>query len=255
MKKYLSKYLINDRSCFQQLIPRNKIFFGVKPLDRILGNGVPSNVITELYGSAGSGKTQLCLQLVCNILKNELSSKVLFICTQERFSIDRLVSMLGTNFDYSQLDRVHVQYFLDSSIELNFFKYMLHSMVQEFNYKLIIYDGIASNARNIENIFERVEHIHQILGSLRRLFLFKQVCIIITNQITEVPNTTSVSLKNSALGLSLENSVNIKIYLELEHSNNRSIRSFTVKKSLFTPLKVDYFTINSDGLKGVEDEK
>ena len=70
------------------------------------------NSIIELYGSAGSGKTQMALQLVSTTLKNENDSKILFICTQERFSIDRLLSMLGPNFDSSVLDRLHIEYFL-----------------------------------------------------------------------------------------------------------------------------------------------
>ena len=136
------------------ILPKSKLHFGLSRLDRLIGNGLPSNSVVEFYGSAGSGKTQVALQLVSNILKTEHDSKILYICTQERFSIDRLISMLGPSFDSTLLDRLHIEYFLDSEVEMHFFKYSLHAMVQEFNYKLIVYDGIASNIRSIENIFD-----------------------------------------------------------------------------------------------------
>ena len=33
-----------------------------KPLDVLLGGGLERKTITEIYGEAGSGKTNLCLQ-------------------------------------------------------------------------------------------------------------------------------------------------------------------------------------------------
>lgn len=229
------------------IVPKSKLYFGLPRIDRLIGNGVPSNSVIELYGSAGSGKTQITLQLVSNILKTELESKILFICTQERFSIDRLVSILGPNFDSTVLDRIHIEYFLDSEMELHFFKYSLQGMIREFNYKLIIYDGIASNIRSIENIFEKSDHINQIIASLKRVFLYFEVCVLITNQITDIPNQ-SESIKVSALGLTLENNVNIKIYLE--KTRNAHERCISLKKSIFSPLSTEYFIITDEGLKG-----
>ena len=33
-----------------------------KPLDDLLGGGIESKTITEIFGESGSGKTNLCLQ-------------------------------------------------------------------------------------------------------------------------------------------------------------------------------------------------
>lgn len=40
-----------------------RIAFGCKSLDELTMNGVPTQGIIEICGEAGSGKTQLCLQL------------------------------------------------------------------------------------------------------------------------------------------------------------------------------------------------
>lgn len=229
------------------LIPKVKVSFGSPELDLLVGGGLPMNAITEVYGSAGSGKSQLCFQLASNFLKKDENSKILFISTQERFSIERLMSMLGPFADRSCLDRVHIEYFLDSDVEYHFFHYSIFEMMKEFNYKLIIFDSIASNSRNIESIFEKSEHINSTIASFKRIFLYFEVCILIINQVTDVPNELE-SRKTSALGLTLENNVNMKIFLE--KTKNLNERKIYVKKTFYSALITGYFTIASEGLKG-----
>ena len=54
-------------------------------LDLVLGDGLLPGQITELTGQAGSGKTQLCLQLCANVqlppLIGGLGGKVVYIGT------------------------------------------------------------------------------------------------------------------------------------------------------------------------------
>ena len=243
--------LMSDGISCEFLAPKNKCSFGLPQLDLLVGNGLPLSSITEVYGSAGSGKTQLCFQLASTILRNDDNANVLFICTQERFPIDRLVSMLGSS-ERALLDRVHIEYFLDSEVECHFFQYSLFEMMREFNYKLIIFDSIASNSRNIDNIFEKSEHINGIIAAFKRVFLHFEVCVLITNQITDIPSDTEL-LKTSALGLTLENNVNLKIYLE--KTNNVNERKISVQKALYSAPSKGYFIISTESLKGlVEDE-
>lgn len=250
IKEDLSRLLL-EISPENYVSPKSKVRFDIPSIDRLFGNGLPSNSIIELFGPAGSGKTQLCLQIIENILKTENDSKILYICTQERFPIERLVSMLGSELAHSELDRVHLQYFLDFEVESHFFQYSIHEMILEFNYKLIVFDGIASNSRSIVNVFEKSEHINQILASFKRIFLNFDVYALITNQIVDIPSDTE-SIKASALGLTLENNVNLKICLE--KTRNSGERCLSVKKSLFTPLSKAFFVISDEGLKGLDED-
>jgi len=61
---------------------------GSKDLDEFLDGGYDSDIITTLYGPAGSGKTNLCLLAAVNVAKS--GKKVIFIDTEGSFSIDRL---------------------------------------------------------------------------------------------------------------------------------------------------------------------
>ncbi|RLF50898.1 MAG: DNA repair and recombination protein RadB [Thermoplasmata archaeon] len=60
---------------------------GCKSLDDLLGGGVEGGIITEFYGEAGCGKTNLCLQISRETAK--LGKKVAYIDT-EGVSIERL---------------------------------------------------------------------------------------------------------------------------------------------------------------------
>jgi len=67
-----------------------------KPLDDLLDGGVEAGCLTLFYGEAGSGKTNICLQLARNIARDE--KKVVFIDT-EGVSLDRLRQICGDDLD------------------------------------------------------------------------------------------------------------------------------------------------------------
>ncbi|HKM09717.1 MAG TPA: DNA repair and recombination protein RadB [Candidatus Methanomethylophilaceae archaeon] len=47
-----------------------RIPLGSKAVDNLLGGGIESGSLTLLYGEAGTGKTNICLQTAYNVLKN-----------------------------------------------------------------------------------------------------------------------------------------------------------------------------------------
>ncbi len=65
-------------------------------IDYILGGGIETKVITQVYGPAGSGKTNFCLQAVINCVNSD--KKVIFIDTDGGRSVDRIKQMAGENF-------------------------------------------------------------------------------------------------------------------------------------------------------------
>src|SRR3970282_35933 len=73
-----------------------KTALGVPALDGLLDGGVEEGCITLLHGEAGSGKTNLCLQLARNVVRAGL--KVIFIDTKG-VSLDRLRQISGDDFE------------------------------------------------------------------------------------------------------------------------------------------------------------
>ena len=69
-----------------------KVPLDCKGIDELLGGGFEAGAITEIYGEAGSGKTNLCLQLARHVLME--GKKVIYIDT-EGLSKDRMAQIFG----------------------------------------------------------------------------------------------------------------------------------------------------------------
>src|SRR3989338_7222504 len=72
----------------------DKISSGTKIMDDFLNGGYEKDVITTIYGPAGSGKTTLCMLCLCGIAKDK---KIIFIDTENGFSTERL-SQISENY-------------------------------------------------------------------------------------------------------------------------------------------------------------
>ena len=65
-----------------------KIPAGSELMDSMLDGGYDSDIITTIYGPAGSGKTNLCLLAAISIARQ--NKKVIYIDTEGGFSVSRL---------------------------------------------------------------------------------------------------------------------------------------------------------------------
>ncbi|MBI2140101.1 DNA repair and recombination protein RadB [Candidatus Woesearchaeota archaeon] len=76
-----------------------KIPTGSKILDFVLGGGYEKDVITTLYGPAGSGKTVLCM--LCAASMARTGRKVVYLDTENNFSFERLKQI--AQYDYEKV--------------------------------------------------------------------------------------------------------------------------------------------------------
>lgn len=70
--------------------------FGCRSVDELLGGGIECGTITLLYGEGGSGKTNWCLQAAREVGKK--GCKVIYIDT-EGVSLERLEQLCGDRFN------------------------------------------------------------------------------------------------------------------------------------------------------------
>lgn len=75
-----------------KIIKIKKYTSGCGRLDELLGGGFESGTVTQLFGEAGSGKTNICLQLAIETVKG--GKKVIFI-DSEGFSAERFKQIAG----------------------------------------------------------------------------------------------------------------------------------------------------------------
>ena len=67
---------------------------GCKSIDELLGGGFESGTVTQLYGEAGSGKTNICLQAA---VKCARKGKTVIFIDSEGFSPERFVQIASAN--------------------------------------------------------------------------------------------------------------------------------------------------------------
>ena len=73
---------------------------GCKSLDELLGGGFESGTITQLYGEAGSGKTNICIQTAVECAKS--GKKVIFLDC-EGFSPERFFQIASSRGDIEEI--------------------------------------------------------------------------------------------------------------------------------------------------------
>jgi RecA/RadA recombinase len=88
---------------------QRKLSFGCPRLDKLTGGGIRTKCITELWGEAGSCKSQMCMQLltmaVCPTCVGGMSGAAVYLQTESRFSVDRFEEFLRERYDAAMLEK------------------------------------------------------------------------------------------------------------------------------------------------------
>lgn len=156
---------------------------GCKPLDEMLGGGVETGIVTQLYGGSGSGKTNICIQLAVECVKS--GKKVIFIDT-EGFSADRFKQIAGEDAKKIAGDIIIYE---PASFEQQYSAITDIEKLMNEKIGLIILDSAALFYRlglqddsNEENVAIRRELVNQI-GILHGMARKYGVSVVITNQV------------------------------------------------------------------------
>ncbi|MCK4348622.1 MAG: DNA repair and recombination protein RadB [Thermoplasmatales archaeon] len=123
-----------------------------KPLDDLLGGGIESKVITKIYGEAGSGKTNLCLQASRECANN--GKRVAYI-DSEGASLERL-GQICKDYSYDKILK-NILFFSPSSLEDQ--EKMVKNAINVKDLDLIIVDTI--------NLFYRINLEEDKEGAMR----------------------------------------------------------------------------------------
>jgi DNA repair protein RadB len=154
-----------------------RIRTGCEPLDSLLGGGFERGVISQIYGEAGSGKTNVCLQTIVNCILDGYG--VVFIDT-EGFSTERLYQIAGKNAQ--RIIREMIVYEpIELSQQLSVIKNVEHS--EDESLGLVVVDSMTSLYRPYAtDTLKRRELTEQLL-MLQRIARRHNTCVLITNQV------------------------------------------------------------------------
>ncbi|NYZ73822.1 DNA repair and recombination protein RadA [Candidatus Micrarchaeota archaeon] len=173
-----------------------RIKTGSSALDELLGGGVETMAITEMYGKFSSGKSQLGFQLVVNVQRptdqGGLGGGVLFVDSEATFRPDRIVQMAEAQGMDPQavLKNIQVARAENSDHQIILLEKSEETIVKN-NIKLIVVDSLTSHFRSDYigrgALSERQQKLNKHIHMLQRLSEKYNLAVYVTNQVMDNP--------------------------------------------------------------------
>ncbi|CAO3568349.1 unnamed protein product [Mortierella alpina] len=169
-----------------------QITTGSGELDKLLGGGIETGSITELFGEFRTGKSQLCHMLAVTsqlpLAMNGGEGKCLYIDTEGTFRPERLLAIAERyNLDGEEvLDNVAYARAYNTDHQMNLLV-QAAGMMSESRFALLIIDSATSLYRTDYSgrgeLSARQMHMARFLRNLQRLADEFGVAVVITNQV------------------------------------------------------------------------
>ena len=241
----------------QRRISVSKIATKCKSIDDLLGGGIETQAITEVYGQFGSGKTQIGFQLAVNVQLAKdagvLGGNALWIDTENTFRPERIVQIAkGSKLDPEKtLRNVFVSRAFNSEHQMLLVE-KAPEMIDENNIKVIIIDSLTSHFRadfiGRGELASRQQKLNKHLHQLQRLADAYNLAIYITNQVMARPDILFGDPTVPIGGHVLAHQATYRCYVRRGRENTRICR---LVDSPGLPEGEAVFRITESGIKDV----
>ncbi len=167
---------------------------GLEKLDNILGGGIKSGIITDIFGASGTGKSQLALQIMASSLLE--GGTTFYQDTTGNFRPERMLEMFKPKgLDPSLLDKITVGRITNTSEQLGNI-----SKIYESNFSLVVVDNV-SDLFSFEyskegQMLEKTNQFAQYMKELSKAALDKKIPIIIVNMIRKIDEKEQENLES-----------------------------------------------------------
>jgi DNA repair protein RadA len=232
-----------------------RITTGSKGLDELLGGGVETNGITEVYGRFASGKTQLGFQLAVNVQlpvsKGGLDGTVLFIDTEGTFRPERIEAIAsGSGLDpKGVLDNIFVTRATTTEQQILTAE-RADKLVKEKGVKLIIEDSLMALFRSEfigrGALNERQQKLNSHIHKLQKLADEHSLAVYITNQVMDNPGMLFGDPTTPVGGNVVAHAATTRLYIRKSKEEKRIVR---LVDSPSMPEGETVIKITSEGIK------
>ena len=208
---------------------------GLQKLDKFLSGGIPNNVIVDIFGENGTGKTLFLLQLCINSIKN--GGNVLYLDTTGGFRPERIIEIQkGLKIEMNLLEKITVSRITNTSEQIKSI-----NNLEQSDFTLIVVDNITDlfsyEYQKDESTFEKNLLFMKYMHNLSKLAITKKIPIIITNMI-RIAN--DVEVENMQNAIDLYTHIKIHFFKNLSKFNGQIY--WALKKENFS------YTISKIGL-------
>jgi len=174
-----------------------KLTMGSKEVDNLIGGGIETQSITEIYGKFASGKTQWCFQTAVTVQlpkeKGGLDGSCLYIDSENSFRPERIVAIAeAQGLDSEEvLKNIYVARAYNSDHQMLLAE-KASELVKEKNVKLVIVDSLMAQFRSEfvgrGTLAERQQKLNKHMRTLQKLAEMSNVVVLVTNQVMERPD-------------------------------------------------------------------
>ncbi len=224
---------VTGEAAYEKRKALGRIPTGSKDLDELLGGGVETDGITEVYGRFAAGKSQIGFQLCVNVQlpkeKGGLDGNALFVDTEGTFRPERIEQIAkAAGLDPKKiLDNIFVVRALNSDQQILSIE-RADKLIKEKNIKLIIVDSITSlfRAEYIGRgaLNERQGKLNMHIHKLQSLADTYNLAVYITNQVMDNPAILFGDPTTPIGGNILAHAATTRLYIRKGKEDKRIVR-------------------------------
>lgn len=202
LKEFEDQYSENVPKVISECPANEQFTTGDIAIDDILGGGITTGGITEVFGESSTGKSQLLMQLCLSVQlpKSEggLNAKCVYITTEGDLPTSRIAGILDTRKDWQKLGVNQKNIFTVSCPDLIAQEHIVNIQLpvlldRNKDVKLVIIDSISHHlrvelqAKSFKESQENKAYITTMAENLKAMAIKYQLSILVANQVSDKP--------------------------------------------------------------------
>jgi RecA/RadA recombinase len=225
---------------------------GSLSLDRLLGGGIRTGLVTDIYGSSGTGKSQLCFSLCVNSAKYlKKKEMIMFVDTVGTFRPERVSEIANQDRNNEILDKIIFIRAFSTNDQIKSIK-----KIYEIKPLLIIIDSATSlfstDYKGASRHLVLMNHLHElsfaainfdcavvITNMVRNVPVVRTITDHRDNNIDKVINTTTTSnsyQQREFMGTSVSMYSHIKLRLQIVNSEKSIVEASLMQPTRRSPV-------------------
>ncbi|WP_135603962.1 DNA repair and recombination protein RadA [Methanococcoides sp. NM1] len=221
-----------------------KLSTGCEEFNEMMGGGIESQSITEMYGEFGCGKTQVAHQLAVNVQlppeQGGLGGSVVIIDTENTFRPERITQMVkgisekhGVEYDPEEfLKNIHVARAYNSNHQI----LLVDSASElanelkdtEMPVRLLIVDSLTAHFRaeyiGRGTLADRQQKLNKHLHDIQRFGDLFNSCVVVTNQVMSKPDAFFGDPTKPIGGHILGHTATFRLYIRKSKGDKRIVK-------------------------------
>ncbi len=232
-----------------------RITVGSESFNELIGGGIETQSITEVFGEYGSGKSQIAHELAVTIQlpvdKGGLEAECVYIDTENTFRPERIEQIANAfELDLEEvLKNIHIARAFNSHHQILMAEKVNELIQSGNNIRLVIVDSLTAHFRaeyvGRESLATRQQKLNQHLHTLQNIANTYNNAVFVTNQVQARPDAFFGSPTKAIGGHVLGHAATYRIWLKKGLAGKRIAR---LVDSPHLPEGESVFKITTDGI-------